>query len=161
MDFPRLNFPAFTFRTRDKDGVVQIYDTFRRTWLVLTPEEWVRRNFLNWLTECFGVLPEQIMQECPVLLEGMPQRADIAVYGRNARLMMIVECKSWEVPLERSGATGDAERKKTFAQAVRYNSVMKAPYVAITNGLAHYCFSFDEATGEYVQLPEFPELAVK
>lgn len=159
--FPQLNFPQFAFRTREREGAAQVYDALRRAWLVLTPEEWVRQHFLRYLIDCMGVLPVQIMQECPVPLGGMAQRVDIAVYGPNAKLMMLVECKAPDVVLEGAGETAAANRKKVFAQVMRYNSVMKAPYLAITNGMSHFCFAMDETTGEYTQMPGFPELTLK
>ncbi len=146
--FEPLNFPKFDFRQRKSGNVCQIWDDIRRQWLVLTPEEWVRQHFIRYMRDYLGVLPVQIVQEYPVNVSGMPQRADIVVCGKGPEVKMLVECKAKNIALN----------DEIFAQAMRYNSVLKAPYVAITNGLLHYCFELDDISGKYIQLSSFPDL---
>ena len=148
--FAPLNFPPFVFRRRKSGNVCQIWDGVRHKWLVLTPEEWVRQHFIRYMTEHLNVLPVQIVQEYPVSIGGMPQRADIVVCGKSPELKMVVECKACDVRLN----------DEIFAQAMRYNSILKARYVAVTNGLSHYCFEFDDVSGKYTQLSGFPDLRV-
>lgn len=147
--FEQLNFPQFSFRTRSRDGVGYIWDDIRKIWLELTPEEWVRRHYIHYLTECLGVYPALISQEHPVSLEGMAQRADIVVYNNKAEISMVVECKASCVELT----------KDIFAQAQRYNSVLNARFIGITNGKTHYCFELNKDTGVYKQLNCFPDLS--
>lgn len=126
----------------------KIWDDIRRLWLVLTPEEWVRRHLVRYLVEEKGVLPASVSQEYPVAVGGMAQRADVAVTGRDGRVCLLVECKAPDVPLD----------EKVWAQAVRYNSVVGAPYLAITNGLQHFCCSLGSSS-RYTAMDGFPDLS--
>lgn len=146
--FPRLNFPPVEFRIRRSGAVRQIWDNIRRQWLVLTPEEWVRQHLIRCLTDYRGVVPQQIAQEHPVGLNGMNQRADVVVYGHDGRIALLAECKAPTVEL----------CGKVLDQAVRYNSKLGARYVVLTNGLVHYCYTFDSHTGQYAPLDHFPDI---
>lgn len=96
-----------------------------RGWLVLTPEEWVRRHVVAHLVERMGVPITSIVEEYPVLLNGQNQRADIVVVGPDAKPWLLVECKAPEVAIDRD----------VVAQAVRYNSVVGASQILLTNGV--------------------------
>ena len=116
---------------------------------MLTPEEWVRQHLIRLLVERGGVPPGNVSQEYPVALSGAAQRADVVVTGRDGRPCLLAECKAPDVPLGR----------EVFAQAVRYNSVVAAPYVLITNGLLHCCSSLDRSTGRYAVVEGLPDLS--
>lgn len=145
--YPRLNFPVYTFRIRTDGTTERVWDELRRQWLVLTPEEWVRRHTVRWLIEEQGVSAQHIVQEYPVCLQGQAQRADIVVFGRGADPMMLIECKEPRVAVDSA----------VYAQAVRYNSVVGAPYIMITNGVKHYIFE-RQKEGAYIPVESFPEL---
>jgi type I site-specific restriction endonuclease len=115
--------------------------------LVLTPEEEVRRGVLEFLHTRASVPPAAIAQEYPVEMNGTTQRADIVVFGAGARPVLVVECKAPEV------AIGSA----TLAQAFRYNTVLGARYVMLTNGTDSYLYEVSP-TGEYSALKNFPKL---
>ncbi len=144
---PKLNFPAIRLRARRRGEQVEVWDDLRGMYLVLTPEEWVRRHLIAYLVSHCGVQPKRIVQEHAVLLNGQPQRADVVVAGAQAEPLLLAECKAPGIPVGR----------QTFAQAVRYNSVLGARYVVLTNGLKHYCCAYRD--GSYVQLAEFPDLS--
>ena len=146
---PKLNFPAIRLRARRRGDAVEVWDSLRETYLVLTPEEWVRQHLIRLLVERGGVPPGNVSQEYPVALSGAAQRADVVVTGRDGRPCLLAECKAPDVPLGR----------EVFAQAVRYNSVVAAPYVLITNGLLHCCSSLDRSTGRYAVVEGLPDLS--
>ena len=102
----------------------------QRGWLILTPEEWVRRHVVGYLVECKGVPPTSIREEYPVELNGQPQRADIVVFGPDAKPALLVECKAPEVAVD----------SEVVSQAVRYNSIVRAPTLMVTNGLVTKVF---------------------
>lgn len=102
----------------------------RGCWLELTPEEWVRRHVVEFLVNRHSIPPTHIAEEYPVLLNGQNQRADIVVVGPDMKPWIVVECKAPTVPLNEC----------VVAQAVRYNSVIGAPYVVVTNGLKEMSF---------------------
>ena len=143
---PKLDFPPCRLRISRRDGDDLVWDDLRRRWLVLTPEEWVRRHLLAWLVGRCGVPAQSIGQEYPVDVNGQRQRADVVVVDDRARPLLIAECKAPAVRID----------AKTLAQAVRYNSVVGARYVVLTNGLCHYCCEYRD--GAYRRLPGFPDL---
>ncbi|MBO5830612.1 MAG: type I restriction enzyme HsdR N-terminal domain-containing protein [Alistipes sp.] len=145
MDYPTLNFPPIHLRARrSANGRTEIFDAVRGRWLVLTPEEWVRRHVVEYLrTEC-GFQPQLIVEEHPVNINGMAQRADIVVMGDDMRPLLVVECKEPNIKI------GD----EVLRQVVRYNSVLGCRYIALTNGLTTYCYEHD---GEkYSPIKSFP-----
>jgi len=146
---PKLNFPAIRLRARRREGQVEVWDDLRGIYLVLTPEEWVRRHLIAYLVSHCGVLPKRVVQEYAVPVNGQPQRADVVVVDDAAEPLLVAECKAPGIPVGR----------QTLAQAVRYNSVLKARYVVLTNGLKHYCCELRD--GEYVQLGAFPRFGAR
>jgi hypothetical protein len=111
---------------------------------VLTPEEWVRRHVVEYLRRECGFSPQLIVEEHPVNINGMAQRADIVVMGDDMQPLMVVECKEPNIKI------GD----EVLRQVVRYNSVLGCRYIALTNGIATYCYEHD---GEkYSPIKSFP-----
>lgn len=147
---PQLHFPSFIFRLRLRNGVQQIWDPLRGAWLDLTPEEWVRQHLVRYLQENQGILPTLIVQEHPVALGGTNQRADVVVYDTKAQPRLVIECKAPDVPLDAA----------VFAQVVRYNFVLQAPCVAITNGMTHLYTLRDPKTGRYGPVGNLLELSL-
>ncbi len=139
-DFPKLNLPPCRLRVVGRDGGLCVWDTGRGRWLLLTPEEWVRRHVLAWLTER-GTPPANIAQEHPVRVNGRTWRADIVVFGPDGRPSLLVECKAPDVAIDRA----------TLDQAFRYNTHLCARHVMLTNGLAHFLYEVTPS-GEYIPL---------
>ena len=144
---PKLNFPSIRLRGRRVGEQAQIWDEERRMWLVLTPEEWVRQHLKGHLVAACGVIPTRMVAEYPVSLNGQAQRADLVVVDEVGRPLLLAECKAPEVPIDRS----------TLDQAVRYNSVLGARYLILTNGLRHYCYE-RLSDVDYQPLADFPKL---
>lgn len=149
MQLPKLNFPAIHLRARrSASGRTEVFDSVRGRWLVLTPEEWVRRHVVGYmLSEC-GFLAQQIVEEYPVNINGMPQRADIVALDSLARPMVVVECKEPNVRIDQS----------VLSQVVRYNSVLGCCYIVITNGIETFSYTMAE-DGSYAPLDHFPYCA--
>lgn len=145
---PRLNFPLFRFKISTNGGVRSVWDTVRRGWYVLTPEEWVRQNVMRYFMEVQSIAPGLIVAEHPVEVQGMAQRADVVILSRGCEPLMLVECKAASVAIDAG----------VYAQAVRYNAVIGARYIMLTNGLRHYCYEL-YGDGEYRALEALPQLA--
>ena len=145
-DLPKLNFPAIRLRARKTEGRIEVWDEVRGMYLVLTPEEWVRQHTIAYLTAYCGADVHRIVEEYPVRLNGQAQRADIVVVDNEAKPLMVVECKAPEITIS----------QQTFMQVVRYNSVLGARYVAMTNGLQHFCYA--STKGGYSRMTTFPRL---
>jgi hypothetical protein len=145
--YPKLNFPAIRLRARQLDGRPLVWDELRRMWIVLTPEEWVRRHLIAYLEHTCGVVPQTIVLEYPVNLNGQAQRADVVVVDSKLQPLILCECKAPDVRID----------AKVLDQAVRYNSVLCARYLILTNGLHHFCYEL--RAGEYVVCDHFPKIA--
>ena len=146
-ELPKLNFPTVVLPLRERDGKVYIPDRIRGGYLVLTPEEWVRRHVIEYLVGWCGVALQRIITEYPVELNGQSQRADIVVVGCDTKPLLLVECKSADVEIS----------QEVLNQAVRYNSVVGARYLMLTNGLKVFCYE-SLGQGRYAKMSSLPNL---
>lgn len=145
-----LNLPDFTFQVAEFDGVKKIFDVFRKKYVVLTPEEWVRQNFLAWLSQHKGYPSGLVAVETSTKYNKLAKRADVIIYGSDGIPKMIIEFKAPDVKISQD----------TFDQAARYNFSIKASYITITNGLEHFCCRIDSENGWTFlnHVPDFTEL---
>lgn len=142
-----LNLPAFDhLLSRGEDGIDRIYDILRRKFVALTPEEWVRQHFVNYLIAERGFPRGLMANEVSLKLNATARRCDTIVYSRTGRPLVVVEYKAPSVSISQS----------VFDQIARYNSVIGAPYLIVSNGLCHYCCRFDAADGHYRFLRSIP-----
>ncbi len=142
-----LNLPEFEYKVkRREDGSWAIWDRLRDRWVALTPEEWVRQHFVEWLiTE--KEFPAALMgNEVSLTQNGIARRCDTVVADRTGEPLVIVEYKAPNINIT----------QKTFDQIVRYNMVLQARYLMVSNGLNHYCCHIDYETGTYKFLKEIP-----
>ncbi len=142
-----INLPPFPTKTRQVGEQLQVLDIIRKRYVALTPEEWVRQHFINFLREHKGYPSGLISVELPVKINGMQQRADIVVFNRAGSPLMVVECKAPSVQIT----------NETYAQAARYNLTLQAPLLVVTNGLNHFCSQIDLANRSFNSIQEIPE----
>ena len=147
-----LALPAFDIQLRrESDGVTRLYDPLRRKWLVATPEEWVRQHFVNYLVSHLGFPASFIANETGIKFNGMQLRCDTVIYNRNLRPLCIVEYKRPAV----------AVTPAVFDQIARYNSVLEAPFLIVSNGMSHYCCCFRDGGYEFLHsIPSYEEMCV-
>ncbi len=139
----KLIFPEISARLKEVDGEKFIWDSIRQMWLLLTPEEWVRQHVIAWLIGYKGIPALRISQEYPVNINGQHQRADIVVIDERAKPYILVECKAPNIAID----------DEVVMQATRYNAVVKARYILLTNGKKLYCYEYSE--GQYRAVREF------
>jgi hypothetical protein len=143
----RLNLPTYSFNIKSQDGGDQIFDTCRKKWVALTPEEWVRQHLLGYFVKELQYPVSLVATEMSIETHGLKRRCDIVVFNRKALPVLIAECKAPAVPLT----------QKVFDQVARYNYNLKVPYLLISNGLEHYCARIDSDTNEVKLLDQFPD----
>ena len=146
-----LNLPPYPFKITQRDELYFIFDEIRKKHLVLTPEEWVRQHFIRYLINEKGFPSALLKLEGGLSLNYTKKRSDILVYNIIGEKIMVIECKAPSVAITQA----------TFDQAARYNSVYKARWLAVTNGLEHYFAKIDHAGGAFVfveELPNYKEL---
>ena len=150
----QLNLPSIAFKTRlNAASKTEIFDEFRKKFVLLTPEEWVRQHFAHFLVNQLNVPASLMALEKKIIMNGLNRRFDIVVYSRKANPILIVECKASSVPITQA----------VFDQVARYNSVLKSPYLLITNGLLHHAckIDFDQMNIEYLNvLPLYSEMSL-
>jgi hypothetical protein len=151
VELKELNLPPFSFRITGKPGEEMIFDVVRRKYVKLTPEEWVRQNFIQYLAK-EGNYPLGLMGvEVGFTINKVRMRADILIHNHEGKPVMIVECKSYDVPLD----------EKVFDQIVTYNMQFKVPYIVVTNGMVNYAckIDFENISWEYLMvIPQYEEL---
>jgi hypothetical protein len=125
----KLEYPAYQPKIKQHDEKEFIFDDVRKAWVLLTPEEWVRQNLLQYLMQVKKYPASLIAVERAIKLGELTKRFDIVVYGRNSKPWMIIECKEMNVPLD----------KAVLEQALRYNITLQVPYLVISNG--SYCMA--------------------
>jgi len=142
-----LNLPKYQFRLqKNSDGKTEIFDAIRKRFYILTPEEWVRQNFIQYLIH-EKQFPASLMSiEKGLKLNGMTKRTDIVQYNREGQPKLIVECKAPSIKLSQD----------TFDQAARYNLTLQVDYLIITNGLEHYACKMNYANHKIHFLKELP-----
>jgi len=142
-----LNLPQYSFRIQEKAGKKLIFDGFRRRWVALTPEEWVRQNFARYLTEERHFPASLVAIERSIRMNQRDFRTDIVLFSKSGNPLIVVECKAPEVKIS----------QQVFDQIARYNLDLRVNYLIVTNGLTHYCCRFDQSELSYTFLPEIPD----
>jgi len=130
----KLNLPPYDVNLRKLGGKIHIFDPIRKKFLVLTPEEWVRQHFLQFLLHHKNYPASLIKMESGLKYHERNKRTDLIAFDRNMEPLLLVECKAPDVKIT----------KKTFTQITNYYSQFQAKYMIVTNGLDHYCFRPNE-----------------
>ena len=126
----KITYPNTKPKIKTENNKEYIFCVVRKRWYIITPEEWVRQNFLLYLNETLGYSLQIIAVEKQLQIAEVKKRFDIVVY-KETLPHIIIECKEMNVPLT----------EKTITQVLNYNSTIQAPFIAITNG--SYCMCFD------------------
>ena len=142
-----LNLPPFRHQLQQQAGKTTIFDAIRKKHVVLTPEEWVRQHFINYLIHHLRYPKSLIRVEAGLHYNRMARRSDVVVYGRDGTPFMVIECKAPTVSLS----------PHVFEQVAVYNQPLRACYLTVTNGLNHYCCRMDYQTGTYAFMEALPE----
>lgn len=141
-----LNLPKFEFRIKSNENKTLIFDSLRKKYIVLTPEEWVRQNFIQYLIQVKKYPSTLIAIEKQLIINGLKKRTDIVIFNRDGVADILIECKAPSVILS----------QKTFDQIARYNLKLNAAYLIVTNGLQHICCILNKKKENYIFLREIP-----
>lgn len=142
-----LNLPTYEYRTRSSQNQVEeIWDTQRKRWVRLTPEEWVRQHFVHFLIANLDFPAGCIGNEVSINVGQLSKRCDSVVFGKNGQPLMIIEYKAPTVAIT----------QKVFDQISRYNITLQVEWLIVSNGLQHYCCHFIKEKNQFEFLPELP-----
>lgn len=127
MQLPKLNFrEQFNFHFRKDKDKLFIYDLTRKSYLLLTPEEWVRQHWIHYFLNIEGYSASALISEKKLTLNGLTKRIDLLITQKTVPHILI-ECKAPHIALN----------EKTFEQVARYNSVIGAKEIILSNGIQH------------------------
>jgi len=143
----QLNLPEYNFRIKKLDEKLLIFDSQRKRYVSLTPEEWVRQHFIRFLIEEKGYPAAYLAVEKQLSLNGMKKRCDAILYNEHALPILIIELKAPNVSITQT----------TFDQVAVYNAKLKVDFFMISNGIEHYCCKVDTLNSQYKFFPELPE----
>lgn len=145
--FQKLNFPKFEYRFKSTENKVSIFDVIRKKFIILQPEEWVRQHCVHFLINDKNYPKSLINVEKELTINGLKKRYDIVIFNPDGSIFLIVECKSHSIKIDQT----------TFDQIARYNLVLNATYLMVTNGLNHYYCEMDMEQERYSFLKEIPD----
>ncbi|WP_335965370.1 type I restriction enzyme HsdR N-terminal domain-containing protein [Galbibacter sp. PAP.153] len=142
----QLNFPAYTFRFKNSENKVHIFDSIRKKFVQLQPEEWVRQHVVAFLLNEKKYPVSLINVEKELKINSLKKRYDVLIFQPDGNIHLIVECKAPNVKIS----------QHTFDQIARYNLSLKATYLMVTNGLEHYYCQMDYENEKYIFLKDIP-----
>lgn len=144
----RIEYPSFPYRIKEEEGKEFIFDEYRRQWLRLTPEEWVRQNFLQYLLQVKKYPASLTAIEKEIRLGELKKRFDILVYDAQHQPWLMVECKGMDVLLS----------DVVLQQVLRYNIAIPVPYLVITNG--SFCVAYIRKNNQLQLLDVLPDFGI-
>ena len=142
-----LNLPNYDVKIRKTNNGTEIFDALRKKFLILTPEEWVRQHFTNYLITAKGYPQTLMANEAAIKLNSLTRRCDTIIYNNMLEPVAICEYKNPEIEITQD----------TFDQIVRYNIVLKVNYLIVSNGINHYCCKINYDRMDYQFIAEIPD----
>jgi hypothetical protein len=143
----QLQFPTYSFRFKNSENKVSIFDEIRKKFIQISPEEWVRQHVVQFLLQDKKYPKSHINVEKLLKINSLTKRYDIVVFKPDGNITILVECKAPEVKITQSA----------FDQIARYNMTLNADYLMVTNGLNHYFCKMDYENEKYDFLTDLPE----
>jgi hypothetical protein len=141
-----LNLPTFDIKLQGTREHPRVFDILRRRYVSLTPEEWVRQNFIHYLIGHLGYPATLLANEIQLQVGQKQLRADSVLYDQRLHPRMIIEYKAPTIALT----------QKVFDQITAYNLLLHADYLIVSNGLQHYCCKMDYDGKKYLFLDHIP-----
>lgn len=142
-----ISLPPFDVKIIEDKGKHKIYDIVRKKYVALTPEEWVRQHFVNYLVSKKRYPLEIIANEVQIKLHNTLKRCDTVVYNKYLEPIMIIEYKAPSLELTTN----------VFDQVLRYNMALRVRYLVVTNGIKQICCDINYSTQQYNFLSEVPD----
>ena len=142
----RLNLPSYSFKLKSNEKHTLIFDNLRKKYFVLTPEEWVRQHYVQFLIKAKKYPVSLIALEKQLIINNRKKRTDIVIFNKEGNPDIIVECKAPHIKISQA----------TFDQIARYNLKLKANYLVLTNGMEHYYCKMDFDNETYIFLKDIP-----
>lgn len=140
----KVEFPPPSFRIKEEEAKEVIFDELRKQWVRLSPEEWVRQNFIQYMLQVKQYPAAFIGIEKEIALGELKKRFDLLVFDRNHQPWMMIECKAMDVELT----------EKVLEQIIRYNMSVPVSYLVISNGT--YTYAWVKEKNRLISITELP-----
>ena len=142
---------AEQMKTRIYNHKEQVFCEWRRQYVRLTPEEWVRQNFLHRLVNDYHCPMSLIGVEVCIAVGETQKRCDAVVYTRQMTPRVLLEFKAETVPLT----------QKVLDQAITYNRTLQVPFLILHNGGQTVVAHITENEVQYLDhIPEWSEISL-
>ncbi|MCF6364695.1 MAG: type I restriction enzyme HsdR N-terminal domain-containing protein [Bacteroidales bacterium] len=148
--FPKLNLPEYQIKFKETEKGLSGFDIIRKKYILLTPEEYVRQQFIHYLIEKKQYPKGLLAVEKQLKIYDTTKRTDIVLYDKQGNVSIIVECKAPKVKISQDA----------FDQIARYNMNFKAKYLIVTNGITHYCCKPNYNDNSYIFLKNIPDYEI-
>jgi hypothetical protein len=150
-DMQQLNLPTYQFKIKSSENKQLIFDNIRKNYVVLTPEEWVRQNFVAYLISEKNYPISLIAVEKQLTVNKLKKRFDILIFNTDGTPKIIVECKAPSIKTNQN----------TFDQIARYNLKLNAEILIVTNGIEHFYCKIDSENEKYSFLKDIEGFTFK
>ena len=147
MQTMELNLPVAELRIEMQNGKAFVFDRLRKQFVRLTPEEFVRQNFISFLIEHKGYPSGRLANEIEIVLGNVTKRCDTVLYDNYLQPLMIIEYKAPSVAIS----------QKTFDQIARYNFTLQVPWLIVSNGIQHFCCHLEPEKKAFTFVNEIPK----
>jgi hypothetical protein len=143
----KLNFPVYSFRFKNSENKVSIFDEIRKKFILLTPEEWVRQHLISYLHLHQGYPIEKFAVEKQIEYDGFTRRWDVVVYNAQFEAAILVECKAPQIKLSH----------EVFMQISTYQKMIGAACLILSNGQEHLVYEIDLEQRSLTPMQHFPK----
>lgn len=142
----KLNFPTYSFRFKNSENKIAVFDEIRKKFIHFTPEEWVRQHVIQFLIHEKKYPKSLINVEKVLTVNDLKKRYDIVIYNPDGTILVLIECKAPNVKIS----------QEVFDQIARYNLTLNAEFLMVSNGMNHYFCQMDFDNEKYNFLPDLP-----
>jgi len=141
----KIYYPTHPFKVKEPEPKKEeIFDELRKLWVRLTPEEWVRQNFIQYLLQVKNYPGSYIAVERKMKLGELSKRFDLLIFDKAAQPWMLIECKAMNEKLD----------QRVLWQVLRYNMAIPVKYLVVTNG--EECYAFIKGAIDFEEIPALP-----
>jgi hypothetical protein len=146
IQLPSLNLPPIQPILQEKEGKMLIFDSLRKKYLVLSPEEWVRQHWISFLITELKFPRGLVSLEKGLKYNQLQKRTDLVIWDKSMNPYLLIECKSPKIKLS----------QKTLEQACVYQKELQTKFLILSNGIHHVSLRWNAGTQTFVKLDDFP-----
>jgi hypothetical protein len=141
-----LNLPKTALTLTRKENVMYVNCLIRKKKIILTPEEWVRQHYINFLSLHLQYPLSFISVEKELNYFGLKKRWDIVVFNNLYEPIILVECKAPNVKLN----------QEALKQVFTYQNKLNCEFIVLSNGIEHFQWQVDRLKNTIIEISQIP-----